>query len=99
MDEKKAYQSLISEYIKKQIIMLGPQVALSKAMRVSDLRLDPAGQVVAIGADPQKALEDLARQYFELSGQIAKDSLIALLVGYPAIDEKSAAIKKFDVSS
>lgn len=79
------YQALLSDLVKKQMVMLGPGVALLHARRVTALTLNGDGQVTAISGDPQAALEELANTYMDLSGQIAQATLASLLEKYPAI--------------
>ncbi|MBI2327954.1 hypothetical protein HYU92_06580 [Candidatus Curtissbacteria bacterium] len=79
------YQALLSDLIKKQIVMLGPAVALSKARKIASLTVAEDGQVLAIAGDPQAALNELATEYMNLSGQIAQATLQSLLEKYPEI--------------
>lgn len=79
------YQSLLTDLIKKQMVMLGPGVAIAKARKVSTLTVSGEGLVTAIGGDPQVALDQLATEYMNLSGQIAQATLASLLEKYPNI--------------
>jgi len=81
------YQSLLSDLIKKQMVMLGPGVALSKARKVTSLTVSDDGTVRAISGDPQTALNELATEYMSLSGQIAQTTLNSLLEKYPGIKQ------------
>lgn len=83
------YLSLLSDLVKKQIVMLGPSVAISKARKVSGLTVSEDGQVTAISGDPQTALDALAKEYMNLSGQIAQATLLSLLEKYPGIKANS----------
>ena len=85
MSELQDYQALLSDLVKKQMIMLGPAVALSRARKVGYLTVAEDGQVTAITGDPQKALSELATEYMNLSGQIAQTTLKSLLEKYPGI--------------
>lgn len=91
------YQALFSDLIKKQMVMLGPGVALSHARRVSALTVADDGQVTVVSGDPQAALSELAGVYMNLSGQIAQATLASLLEKYPAI--KSATGSKSTTST
>ena len=79
------YQGLLTDLIKKQIIMLGPNVAVSQARKVASITVSDDGQVSAISGDPHEALNSLVAQYMNLSGQIAKTTLDSLLEKYPEI--------------
>lgn len=83
------YQNLLSDLIRKQMVMLGPVVALSKARKVSALTVDEAGNVSAIAGDAQEALKALAGEYMALSGQIAQMTLDSLLEKYPEIKKQN----------
>ena len=89
MSDVADYQSLMSDLIKKQMVMLGPTVALAKARKVSILTVSEDGQVTAIAGDPQAALNQLATEYMNLSGQIAQMTLQSLLERYPGIKSQS----------
>ena len=89
MSEQEDYQSLMSDLVRKQMVMLGPQVALSKARTVGALTIGEDGQVTAISGDPHSALEQLAGEYMKLSGQIATTTLQSLLEQYPVIKNRS----------
>lgn len=84
------YQSLLSDLIKKQIVMLGPAVALTVARKISAITVAEDGSVTAISGDPQAALGALARAYMNLSGQIAQATLASLLEKYPQIKEATS---------
>lgn len=85
MNELEQYKALISEVIKKQIIILGPDIAVLKARNVVDLTIDKDGTVTDIKGDPADALEKLIDTYVELSGQIVKNALGSIFTKYPAV--------------
>lgn len=84
------YQGLMTDLVKKQMVMLGPGVAISTARKVSALTVADDGQVTAIASDPQSALSQLVQQYMNLSGQIAQATLTSLLEKYPDIQKPSS---------
>lgn len=84
------YQDLLTDLVKKQMIMLGPGVAVSKARKVSALTVGDDGQVTAIAGDPQSALNQLVGEYMNLSGQIAQATLASLLEKYPEIQKQNS---------
>lgn len=86
---KEDYQALFSDLIKKQMVMLGPNVALSNARKVTALTVADDGQVTAVAGDPQTALAELAGVYMDLSGQIAQATLASLLEKYPEIKKEN----------
>lgn len=87
MNVQEDYQALLSDLIKKQVVMLGPGVALSRARKVGALSIADSGEVTAITGDCQKALRELVSEYMELSGQIAQTTLSSLLEKYPNIKQ------------
>ena len=91
MNELEQYKALISEVIKKQIIILGPDIAVLKARNVADLTIDKDGTVTDIKGDPADALEKLIDTYVELSGQIVKNALGSIFTKYPAVAARRAA--------
>ena len=87
MPNTEEYLSLLSDLVKKQMVMLGPGVAIDKARKVASLTVAEDGQVSAISGDPHAALDQLAKEYMNLSGQIAQATLASLLEKYPNIKQ------------
>ena len=85
MDENAQYTTLISEIIKKQSIILGPEIAILKARSVNGLMVDNDGKVTGVGDNPKETLQNLVDQYVELSGQIVKNALGSIFAKYPNI--------------
>lgn len=85
MSDAGDYKSLLTDLIKKQMVMLGPNLVLSKARQVQGLTVGDDGAVSVIAGDPQVALQALANEFMKLSGQIAQMTLDTLLAKYPGI--------------
>ena len=85
MSTNEDYQNLLSDLVKKQMVMLGPAVAISNARKIGSITVSDDGSVMAISGDPQTALQQLATEYMNLSGQIAQATLASLLEKYPEI--------------
>lgn len=85
MDEKSQYVALISEIIKKQSLILGPEIAVLKARSVPGLMVDNDGKVTGVGDNPKETLQNLVDQYVELSGLIVKNALGSIFAKYPDI--------------
>lgn len=83
MTEDEQYTALISEIIKKQSIILGPEIAILKARSVQGLMVDNDGKVTGVGDSPKETLQNLVDQYVELSGQIVKNALGSIFAKYP----------------
>ena len=85
MNETEQYVALISEIIKKQSIILGPEIAIVKARSVPGLMVDNDGKVTGVGDNPKETLQNLVDQYVELSGQIVKNALGSIFAKYPEL--------------
>lgn len=85
MASEKEYKELISEIVQKQISILGPDVAMTKAGSIAGLNLDEKGCVKSISGNQQEILQKLIDQYIELSGQIVKNVLKPVFAKYPTI--------------
>jgi hypothetical protein len=83
MEEKDQYAALISEIIKKQTVILGPEIAILKARSVPGLMVDNDGKVTGVGDNPKETLQNLVDQYVELSGLIVKNALGSIFAKYP----------------
>lgn len=79
------YQKLLSEVIKKQIIILGPDITLAKARAVAGLTVSDDGTVTHITGDPKTALQQLIDEFVGLSGLIVKKTMEPLLGNYPGL--------------
>ena len=85
-EELESYKKMLSDLIKKQMVMLGPNIALDKARKVPGLEVTDDGTVSAITGDARLVLKGVANEYMTLSGQIAQMTLNTLLEKYPGIE-------------
>lgn len=85
MDSKSQYKAVITDLIKKQMLMLGPNVTIGQARKVEGLQVGDDGTVVSIEGDPQVVLTNVAKQFMSLSGQIAQMTLESLIAKYPDV--------------
>ena len=79
------YKSLFSQLIKKQMLVLGPDITLAKVHNVTGLMVDINGDVQKIDGDPQVMLQSLINQFVELSGMIVKKTMESILTSYPGM--------------
>ena len=79
------YKSLFTQLIKKQMLILGPEITLAKVKNVSGISVDPSGEVQDIQGDPQQLLQALINQFVELSGLIVKKTMESILTSYPGM--------------
>ena len=68
-------KKVISELIKRQMAILGPDITLARVKNVLGIQVALDGEVVSIDRDPQVVLTDLANQFVELSGLIVKKTI------------------------
>lgn len=79
------YKNLISEIVKKQMDILGPEIALARASNVKGLQIGSNGEVTKLDGDPQNILKNLIDGYIALSGEIVKNILGPVFAKYPTI--------------
>jgi hypothetical protein len=79
------YKKMLTDLIQKQMVVLGPNIALDKARKVPGLLLNDDGTVLDVTGDPQMVLKGVANEYMALSGQIAQMTLNTLLEKYPTL--------------
>lgn len=77
------YRQLLTDVIKKQIVILGPDITLIKARNVSGLTVTDDGTVTAISGEPQAITQALIDQFVQLSGLIVKKTMEPLLMYHP----------------
>ena len=70
---------ILSEVIKKQIAILGPSIALSRARNVSGLTVADDGSVTEIQGDPEELTKQLVNEFLDLSGLIIKKMMEPLM--------------------
>lgn len=79
------YKKLFTELIKKQIIVLGPDITMAKVKNVEGIQVNGQGEVVSVQGDPQAILQNLINQFVELSGLIVKKTMESILTTYPGM--------------
>jgi hypothetical protein len=78
-------QLLLSELIQKQMVILGPAIALDRARKVSGLEVGQDGTVIKIFADPHLVLKGVINEYITLTPAVARLALDALATKYPLL--------------
>ncbi len=79
------YKNMLTDLIKKEMIMLGPNVALGTVRKVNGITVSEDGTVTDITGEPQIVMEGVANAFMNLSGQIAQMTLKTILEKYPTI--------------
>lgn len=87
MEQSNQYQNLLTDVIKKQMVILGPSVALGTAKKIGSLNITDDGTVSSINGDPKVAMQELAAAYMTLSGQISQNIFNSILGQYPEIKQ------------
>lgn len=87
MDQAEQYKAVMSEIIAKQSIILGPDMAIARAKKISGVEIGDNGEVKSIDGDAADALKRLIDTYVELSGQIVKNALGPIFTKYPDIKQ------------
>lgn len=82
-------KNTIGEVVKKQIIILGPDIAILKAREVVGLEISDSGDVVAISGDPLIVLQNLVDKYVSLSGMIVRKAMEPLIQKHLNINNSS----------
>ena len=82
------YKNIITEIIKKQAIILGPQIAVLKARNVPGIAVADDGLVTNIEGQEQEILQKLIDQYVSLSGEIVKNAVNSVFAKYPSLQSK-----------
>jgi hypothetical protein len=77
------YTKMLTDLVQKQMVVLGPNIALDKARKIPGLKIADDGTVLEVSGDPQMVLKGVANEYMQLSGQIAQMTLNSLLEKYP----------------
>lgn len=85
MPDHEQYKPMLTDLIQKQMVVLGPNIALDKARKVAGLKISDDGTVMDIQGDPQMILKGVANEYMQLSGQIAQMTLNTLVEKYPTL--------------
>jgi len=86
------HQKLLTDVIKKQIVILGPDITLAKARNVAGLTVADDGTVTAITGDPKLLTQQLVDQFMELSGLIVKKTMEPLLASSVDGDTKKEVL-------
>ncbi len=91
MRNESEYKQIFTQLIKKQMLVLGPDITLAKVKNVPGIAVDSSGEVTSIQGEPQALLQSLINQFVELSGMIVKKTMESILTSYPGLDGLSVA--------
>lgn len=82
------YKQLISEFIRQQMVVMGPDLAISIANRASGLEVDHKGAVTNITGDPTLVLRNLMSEFLKLSPSLSPYFVSMIFSKYPDIAEE-----------
>ncbi|HMQ02022.1 MAG TPA: hypothetical protein PKD79_03070 [Candidatus Doudnabacteria bacterium] len=82
------YKKFISEFVRKQMIMLGPDLAVSTANKTTGLEVDQRGAVINIAGDPVLILKNLFNEFLKLTPQLTNYIAHLFFTKYPGIAEE-----------
>jgi hypothetical protein len=85
MADHEEYKKMLTDLVQKQMVVLGPNIALDKARKIPGVKINDDGTVLDMDGDPQMVLKGVANEYMMLSGQIAQMTLNTLLEKYPTV--------------
>lgn len=75
-------KDILSALIQKQMLILGPNVAVGRARRVKNLTVSDDGKVTDIKGDVSAASQELVNEYISLTGDVTKTLFETLLKNY-----------------
>jgi hypothetical protein len=78
-DAAQLYQKLLTDAIRKQMVILGPEIALLKARTVSGLTVTDDGTVASLGAKPEDIVTRFLAEFRDLSTPLVKKTMQPLL--------------------
>jgi hypothetical protein len=81
MQDVERSKMILTSLIQKQMTILGPNVAIGRARRVSGLTLGDDGVVTAIQGDASEISQAVVNEYITLTGDVTKTLFEALLKG------------------
>lgn len=82
------YKQFISEFVRQQMSVLGPRLAITTANRATGLEVNESGSVVAFAGEAPQVLKNLLNEFIKLSPQLTTYSIRAYFAKYPDIAEE-----------
>jgi hypothetical protein len=82
------YKQFISEFVRQQMIVIGPNLAVSTANRTAGLKVNNKGSVLEITGDPTLVLKAMLGEFSKLSTHLTNYFTSTFFVKYPDIAEE-----------
>lgn len=86
------YLKVFSELIKKQMMVLGPQITLLKVRNIPGIEVTDTGNVTGVKGDPQQLFQQIIDQFVDLSGEIVKKTMESIMSFYAKSPESAKRI-------
>jgi hypothetical protein len=87
MENKEKIMALMSEIIAKQSVILGPDIAIMSARKVTGVMVSNEGKVIDYEGEGSVLIRKLVDTYVQLSGEIVKNALNSVFEKYPEINK------------
>lgn len=78
-DTAQLYQKLLTDAIRKQMIVLGPQITLIKVRNVEGLTVTDDGNVATIANSPEDVVTRFLGEFRDLSSPLVKKTMQPLI--------------------
>lgn len=80
LPNNKNYQTLLTQIIKDQMIILGPDITLARLRKVPEISVSEDGTVTSLPTNPQKVIQDMINEFVTISPFLTQ-KMIATLYG------------------
>ncbi len=79
------YKRFITEFVRRHMVILGPNIARDTALGVTGLTIDSTGDATDITGSPPLVMQELINAYMDLSAPVTQLALYSLLDQYPEV--------------
>ncbi len=79
------YKQQLTDIIKKQIVLLGPDITMAQVKKVLGITVSDDGTVTDIQGEPKMVMHSLVETFVEFSGEIVKKTMESLFNQEPAV--------------
>jgi hypothetical protein len=82
------YKQFMSEFVRQQMIVIGPDLAISTANRTTGLEVNNKGAALEIIGDPALVLKTMLGEFSKLSPHLTNYFIRSFFAKYPDIAEE-----------
>lgn len=79
------YKKFLSALLKKQILMLGPNISLDIVRKIPGITVSDTGEVTDIAGDSYMVAKNATAEFLTLSGKVTQTTLDKLSKDYPTV--------------